>query len=223
MSEQAPGSPNPIIVLIIDDHRMFAESLARLLSTEDDIDVQATVSTAAEVPQALARHRPDVILLDNGLPDAAGTDVAHQIKQLAPETMVVMLTGSVDDQVLVAAIDAGCSGFMTKDRSLEEVAQTVRRAAAGEVVISPRLLGRLLPQLKQARHGIGTDLSPREREVLALLATGATNRVIAEQLQISFNTVRNHVQQILQKLGSHSKLEAVATAVREGIITYPSG
>jgi DNA-binding NarL/FixJ family response regulator len=215
--------PNPIVVVIIDDHRMFAESLSRLLSAEEDIDVRATVSTAAAVPRALADHQPRVVLLDNGLPDATGTDVARQIKQLAPETMVVMVTGSVDDQVLLAAIDAGCSGFMTKDRTLDEVAQTVRRAAAGEVVISPRLLARLLPQLKRARRGVGHDLSPREHEVLDLLSTGATNRAIAEQLQISFNTVRNHVQQILQKLGAHSKLEAVSIAVREGIITYPEG
>lgn len=212
----------PIVVVIVDDHRMFAESLGRLLGLEPDIEVAATIAEAAGVAAAIERHRPQVVLLDNGLPDASGTEVARQIKEQAPTTMVVMITGSGDDRVLLAAIDAGCSGFLTKDRAAGEVAQAVRHAAAGEVVIPPVLLARLLPQMNRAHRGVGADLSPRELEVLELLATGAANKAIAQQLFLSVNTVRNHVQQILQKLDAHSKLEAVATAVREGIISYPS-
>lgn len=211
-----------ITVVIVDDHRMFAESLARLLSSEPDIEVVATVVDAAGVPEAIDRHHPAVVLLDNGLPDASGSEVARQIKERSPETMIVMLTGVVGDRVLVSAIDAGCSGFLTKDRAACEVARAVRHAAQGEVVVSPVLLARLLPQLNRPRRGAGADLSPRELDVLERLATGATNRAIADDLFLSVNTVRNHVQQILQKLNAHSKLEAVATAVREGIISYPS-
>lgn len=219
---EPPPDAGSIVVVIVDDHRMFAESLGRLLSSEPDIEVAATVADAAGVRSAIERHHPRVVLLDNGLPDADGTDVAAQIKQQDPAAMVVMITGSADDRVLLAAIDAGCSGFLTKDRASDEVAQAVRHAAAGDVVIPPALLARLLPKMNRAHRGLGADLSPRELEVLHLLATGATNRAIADQLFLSVNTVRNHVQQILQKLGVHSKLEAVATAVREGIISYPS-
>lgn len=213
---------DPIVVVLVDDHRMFADSLARLLSAEPDIVVAATVAAAAAVPAAIERHHPRVVLLDNGLPDQAGTEVARAIKAQDPTVMVVMVTGSLDDRVLLAAIDAGCSGFLTKDRAAEEVIAAVRSAAIGEVVIHPALLARLLPQLHRSNRSTGSDLSRRELEVLVLLATGAANRAIADQLFLSVNTVRNHVQQILQKLGVHSKLEAVATAVREGIISYPS-
>ena len=217
-----PMDPKQIVVLIVDDHRMFAESLGRLLTEQPDIHVAGTVGSAAAVAAALERHKPDVVLLDHGLPDADGTDVARKIKEIDPRIMVVMVTGAADDRVLLAAINAGCSGFLTKDRASDEVAQAVRHAAAGDVVIPPALLARLLPQLDRAHRGIGSDLSRRELEVLQLLATGAANRAIAAELFLSVNTVRNHVQQILQKLSVHSKLEAVATAVREGIISYPT-
>jgi DNA-binding NarL/FixJ family response regulator len=210
-----------IRVVIVDDHRMFAESLARLISDEADIDVVRVVGTASEGLASCTQHRPDVVLLDQRLPDRPGVEVAQEIKASRPETKVVMLTGSADDRVLLAAIEAGCSGFLTKEHAADEVVRAVRAAAAGEVLIPPSLLARLLPQLNRVNRGVGTELSPRELEVLALVATGATNRAIADQLYLSVNTVRNHVQQILTKLEAHSKLEAVATAVREGIVRYP--
>lgn len=225
MTEQGPALPagGVISVALVDDHRMFAESLARLLGSEPDIEVVAQASTAAAVPGLLDRHEPHVVLLDHGLPDASGVDVARQIKSLRPDTMVVMITGSGDDRILLAAIDAGCSGFLTKDRTAGEVAHAVRAAALGEVVVPPALLARLLPQLGVgAALGLGGDLSPRERQVLDAMASGATNRAIGAELFLSVNTVRNHVQQVLLKLGAHSKLEAVAIAVREGIVTYRS-
>ena len=223
MGDAPETSPvEPIVVLIVDDHRMFAESLGRLLSDHADIVVAGTVSTAAAVPGAIERHHPKVVLLDHGLPDASGAEVARLIKTIDPLTMVVMVTGSMDDRVLLAAIDAGCSGFLTKDRASDEVAEAVRHAAIGDVVIPPALLARLLPKLNRAHRGPGADLSRREMEVLEHLATGASNRAIAAELFLSVNTVRNHVQQILQKLGVHSKLEAVAMAVREGIVDYPT-
>lgn len=208
-------------VLIVDDHAMFAEGMARLLADEPDLEVVGTLGGPEGVVDAVVSRRPDVVLLDQVLPGRPGVEVAVDVKARRPETMVVMLTGAADDRVLLAAIDAGCSGFLTKDRVAAEVATAVRAAAAGEVLIPPTLLARLLPQLHRSRHGLGSDLTPREREVLELLATGAPNRAIADQLFLSVNTVRNHVQQVLSKLQAHSKLEAVATAVREGIIRYP--
>jgi DNA-binding NarL/FixJ family response regulator len=212
----------PVAVLIVDDHRMFGESLARLLSDEDGITVLGVATSGAEAVEAIQELHPRVVLMDYQLPDHDGVTVTAEIKRLDPAIMVVMLTGLGDDRVLLAAIEAGCSGFLTKDRAAAEVAEAVRAAAAGEALISPALLARLLPKLNRTHREVGADLTDREREILGLLARGWSNRFIASELFLSLNTIRNHIQSILRKLGSHSKLEAVATAVREGVIEYPS-
>ncbi|MFN8018288.1 MAG: response regulator transcription factor [Acidimicrobiales bacterium] len=219
----AQGPAPPIRVLVVDDHRMFSESLARLLGAEDDIEVVAVLDDAPPVLPAVRGMAPRVVLLDHHLPNGTGAELTAAIKSERPDTMVVILTGATDDRILLAAIDAGCSGFLTKDHAADEVVRAVRLAAAGEALIPPALLARLLPRLNRANHGLGSDLSPREREVLELMATGLSNKAIAGQLFLSVNTVRNHVQQILVKLDAHSKLEAVATAAREGIVSYPEG
>jgi DNA-binding NarL/FixJ family response regulator len=210
-------------VVIVDDHRMFAESLARLLGDEADIDVVGVASDSDEALELVGRVHPSVVLLDYLLPGRDGVQVAQDIKHIHPATMVVMLTSSSDDRVLLAAIDAGCSGFITKDHAATDVAGAVRAAATGEALITPEQLVRLLPQLGTGRNGVGADLTDRERELLQLLAGGGTNKALAAELHLSVNTVRNYVQSVLTKLGAHSKLEAVAIAVREGIISYPTG
>jgi DNA-binding NarL/FixJ family response regulator len=210
-------------VVIIDDHRMFADSLARLLSDEADVSVLGVATTGAQGVALVSTLNPQVALVDFDLPDRNGVAVAEEIKQHVPEVMVVMLTGRSDDRVLVSAIEAGCCGFLTKDAAATDVASAVRLAAAGESLISPKQLARLLPKLNRNYQALGSDLTDREREVLVLLAEGAANAAIAKQLHLSVNTIRNYVQAILTKLGAHSKLEAVATGVREGIISYPAG
>ena len=212
-----------IRVVLVDDHRLFADGLARLLGDESDIDVVAVVEEACGVLDTVARVDPHVVLLDHHLPGGDGIEIARAVKTLRPDIAVVMLTGTAEDRVLVAAIDAGCSGFLTKDRRPSEVADAVRAAAAGEVVMQPALLARLLPQLHRSHRAVGSDLTRRELEVLQLLVSGAANKEIATALHLSVNTIRNHVQAILTKLGAHSKLEAVATAVSLGIVTYLQG
>ncbi len=213
----------PVGVLIVDDHRMFAESLARLLSDEDGIEVLGLAATGADALDAASRVRPSVVLMDYALPDQNGVAVTAEMKQRDPAAMVVMLTGLADDRILLGAIEAGCSGFLTKDRAAGEVADAVRAAAAGEALISPALLARLLPKLNRTHREVGADLTEREREILRFVARGSSNKVIAAELYLSVNTIRNYIQSVLKKLDAHSKLEAVATAVREGIIEYPSG
>ena len=215
------GAGSIIGLLIVDDHRMFAESLSRLLSDDAGIRVVGIAGSATEAVDLAGQLHPDVVLMDYHLPDRDGVAAAAAIRARNPEIMVVMLTGSSDDGVLIAAIDAGCSGFLTKDRAADDVAAAVRGAAAGEALISPALLSHLLPKLGRTQRSIGDDLSDREREILEFLARGWTNKVIAAELFLSVNTIRNHVQSVLAKLDSHSKLEAVSTAVREGIIDYP--
>lgn len=211
-----------IRVLIVDDHRMFAESLARLLSAEDGIEVVATVTTASDGAAAAARHCPDVVLLDQGLPDGDGTAVASDIRRRDAAVNVVMLTGAPDEGVLAAAIEAGCCGFLTKDRAAVEVVAAVRAAARGDAVISPAALARLLPKLRSTHRSGASELTAREQQVVALLARGLSNKEIATELHLSLNTIRNYVQGALVKLGAHSKLQAVALAVRTGVIDYPS-
>lgn len=209
-------------VLLVDDHRMFGESLARLLADEPGIDVLAVATSGAEALRLAGALRPKVVLLDQEMPDRDGISVAAELKSKDPDLMVVMLTSSTDDRVLLGAIEAGCSGFLTKDRAAAEVAETVRVAAAGEAVIAPAMLARLLPQLNRQHQAVGSDLTEREIEVLRLMAQGHANKTVARDLTLSVHTVRNHVQSILTKLGAHSKLEAVSIAVREKLIDYPS-
>ena len=213
----------PVGVVIVDDHRMFAESLARLLTDEDGIAVLGLAATGSEALEVACRVGPSVVLMDYQLPDQDGVAVTAQMKQQDPGVMVVMLTGLSDDRILLSAIEAGCSGFLTKDRAAAEVADAVRAAAAGEALISPALLARLLPKLNRTQREVGADLTDREREILKFLARGSSNKAIASELYLSINTIRNYIQSVLRKLGAHSKLEAVATAVREGIIEYPTG
>ena len=216
------GLAPEIGVLIVDDHRVFAESLARLLADEEDIQVLGTANSGSDGLTLAAELGPRVVLVDYEMPDIDGISVAAQLKTASPETMVVMLTGSTDDRVLTQAIEAGCSGFLTKDRGASEVAEAVRRAAVGEALISPEMLARLLPKLTRTQRSVGDDLTDRERDVLGYLVRGMTNRAIADELYLSVNTVRNYVQSLLTKLGAHSKLEAVSRAVREGVIDYRS-
>ena len=136
--------------------------------------------------------------------------------------MIVMVSGSNDERLLLRAIEAGCSGYLTKDRAATEVASAVRTVAAGEALISPAQMARLLPRLSRSRLGRGADLTARELDVLALLSRGATNQAIATELSLPVDTVRDDVELVLSKLGAHSKLEAVATAIREELIDYNS-
>jgi DNA-binding NarL/FixJ family response regulator len=203
----------------VDDHKLFAQALAAVLQQDAGLEVSALASSLAEALEHLRRETADVILLDYRLPDSNGVDATTAIKQLAPLASVVMVTAVEDERVLLAALEAGCAGFVTKTADLVDVRDAVRRAASGEATITPTLLTRLLGRMAQQRSGaVGGDLTTRESEVLGMIVAGMTNGDIAERLFLSVNTVRNHVQSVLSKLGAHSKLEAAAIAVREGLI-----
>lgn len=209
-----------IRVLIVDDHEMFAQSLRAALAGERDLEVVGIAGTVQDARSKAAATAPDVVLLDYGLPDGDGATAAQLIKDARPETKTVMLTSFTDDAVLIAAIEAGCSGYVLKHKGVQELVDAVRSAHAGEALISPAMLARLLPKLQRNHRGVGAELTPREIEVLRLLADGLSNQAISQRLTISLHTVRNHVQNIITKLQVHSKLEAVAAAVREGIIRF---
>lgn len=214
-------SGRAVTVVLVDDHKMFGQSLARLLGQQPGVSVVALAGDAAGAMEAVRRHRPDVVLMDNRLPDGRGTDVAARIRAEQPEAKVVMLTADDDEVVLMAAVEAGCAGYVIKTSSVEEVHSAILAAHTGEVVMTPAMPGRLPPMVSAPPEEAGPKLSERELQVLRLLAGGLTNTVISEQLFLSTHTVRNHVHAILGKLGAHSKLEAVSVAIRRGVIRYP--
>jgi DNA-binding NarL/FixJ family response regulator len=208
-------------VVIVDDHQMFAESLSHLLSSDPELEVAGIAWSGEAGLELVRRTQPDVALVDYRLPDQDGVALTRAIREHLPEVHVVILTGLGDERVLIAAIEAGVSGFLTKDRAAVDVTEAVKAAAAGEALIPPAMLGRLLPRLPRCDDGLGADLTVRERQLLERVAEGGTNKAIARELHLSVNTIRNYMQALLAKLGAHSKLEAVAIATRAGLLEPP--
>ena len=217
-----PATPGSIGVVVVDDHRLFAEGLSRLLDVEDDIEVLGSGATGRQAVGLVERLRPRVLLLDFDMPEGNGVVTATEIKARWPETMIVMISGSTDDSLLLRAIDAGCSGYLTKDRAASDVASAVRTVAAGEALLSPAAMARLLPRLPKSNRGMGSGLTERQLEVLAMLARGATAKTVAIAFSCSPEAAREEIDGVITALGAHSTLEAVATAIREGVIEYNS-
>ena len=204
--------------MIVDDHDVLALALAQVLDSEPDLTVVGTARTIVEARGLVTSALPDVVLMDHRLPDGDGIAAISELRTLRSTTKYVVLTASTSDYALVSAIEAGASGFLSKSRGVDEVRSAVRAAHAGEAVISPEMLARLLPRLNRAREPNRTDLTDREQEVLTLLAEGLSNAVIAARLYVSVHTVRNHVANLSAKLGARSKLEALSIAVRLGLL-----
>ena len=205
-------------VLVVDDHQVFAGSLAHALGAEDDLLVVGVATSLAGARAQTAASAPDVVLLDHRLPDGDGVGAIAALQSLRPSVQVVILTATTSERVLVAAMEAGAAGFIAKTQPLDDVIDGVRAAAQGESVVSSKLLARLLPRLHRRSRTPATTLTDREREILDLLAQGLQNADIARQLGLSVHTVRNHVANLSAKLGAHSKLEVLAIAVRDGLV-----
>ncbi|MDQ1459657.1 MAG: hypothetical protein QOI08_1141 [Actinomycetota bacterium] len=211
-------SAERIRLLLVDDHRMFMECLERVLLDELDIDVVGKTTSSAAGVQLAEALRPSVAVVDGLLPDGDGPATAASLRAVSAGTRVILLSGLREGRLVTAAINAGCSGFLTKDRAVGELIGAIRLAHVGDAYLSPDMLAVLFPRLDRSVRVLGSDLSVREREMLNLMAVGMGNRDIAGRLGLSLNTIRNHVQNVLVKLGAHSKLEAVAIAAREGLL-----
>ena len=208
----------PVRVLIVEDHEVLSSSLAVVLDAEPDFVTVGRSATLAQARRAIVETAPDVVLLDHQLPDGDGVDSMDELRALRPGIAFVVLTASTSDAVLVAAVQAGASGFVSKTRGVTEVTTAVRAAAAGEAVISPEMLMRLLPRFRGAATEPALKLTDREQEVLTLLAEGLSNAAISERLVVSVHTVRNHVANLANKLGAHSRLEVLSIAMRKGLL-----
>jgi len=207
-----------IRVLLVDDHQMFAEALVSFLAGKEDILAVGTAATMDDGRRQVRELKPDVVLMDYSLPDGTGIEAASLIKAEHPAANVLLLTGSDDPSLVSQAIQAGCAGYLTKDAPPDDVVDAIRRIHAGESVIPPEQLHHVLQGVSRTNRGLGYRISAREREILGLLAEGMSTEEIAEHLFLSWHTVRNHIQRIIGKLNAHSRLEAVTTAVREGVI-----
>jgi DNA-binding NarL/FixJ family response regulator len=219
------GDSKPIRVLLVDDHQLLTDSLARLLAGEPDIEV---VGVAASVAQAreLSARRMDVVLMDFRLPDGTGVEATRIIKARWPTARVVMLTAVQDEETVLESIQAGADGYLTKDRAVEDVVGAVRAARAGETLLPRSVIIGIAERVAAARERTPERppidaLTPRELEVLHALADGLPSPEICERLFISRNTLRTHVQNIMHKLHAHSKLEAVTVALRYRLIEPP--
>lgn len=214
-----------IRVMIVDDHALFRRGLKMVLETEDGIDVVGEAGDGAEAVAMAEEVVPDVVLMDVRMPKRSGIEATAGLKEVLPNTKILMLTVSDEESDLYEAIKAGASGYLLKEISIEEVADAVRAAQAGQSLISPSMASKLLNEFttmaKQAseRQSVPAPrLTKRELEVLKLVAKGMNNRDIANDLFISENTVKNHVRNILEKLHLHSRMEAVVFAVKEKLL-----
>jgi DNA-binding NarL/FixJ family response regulator len=217
----ASKRPPTIKVLVVDDHRTFAEALALAIGLEKGFDIRVAAS-GNEAVQTAAVERPDVVLMDIQMPGMDGIEAIRRIRETHPGALVLVLSAYDEDLLRARAIEAGAIGHIPKDTPLSEVPEYIRRAHRGDVLIEQQEIHRLLRLLHHRRHQESTErqranrLSPRQLQILQMISEGATNQEIAEQLGTSPLTVRTHVQNILMRLGVHTKLEAVAMGIRHG-------
>jgi NarL family two-component system response regulator LiaR len=212
-----------IRLLVVDDHTVVRQSMRFLFDQEPDIEVVGEAATGAAAVPMVAVARPDVVLLDLFLPDLDGVVVLQRIRQEYPDVRVVMLTSAPDDAHLVAALRAGATSYLQKTAEIGEVLATVRAAARGESTLPPGVTTRLLNAMRdEVRQPHPVDrLTPRERDVLAALAGGRSNREIARTLRISEETVKTHLSSVLAKLGLADRTQAAIYALRHGIGAGP--
>jgi DNA-binding NarL/FixJ family response regulator len=210
------SSNRALSVLIVDDHQLFSDGLVQLV-VQHGFAVVGTARTLADAITAAQDRAPDIVLLDYVLPDGDGPRALHAMRDAAPQARLLVVTALNDDATLASALKAGCDGFVTKDRAADDLITAMQTLGRGEAAIGPQHVARALSHLRAHDSALG-PLTPREHEVLALLGEGLSNAEVAGRMAISTNTVRNHVQSLLAKLGARSRLEAVAIATREGLL-----
>ena len=231
-----------IQLLLVDDHTLFRRGLKALLSQDERFLVAGEAGDVGEALRCLAQQRPDVILLDNHLPGVRGVDAIPALKEAAPAARVLMLTVSENENDLSAALQAGADGYLLKTVESDQLADTILKVMDGELVISPEMMTKLVavfrsrpsaapaavplavpasapvvPAVPREAASAADLLSPREREILLLIARGDSNKVIARELDIAETTVKIHVQHILRKLGLSSRVQAAVFATSQGL------
>ena len=204
---------NPIRILIVDDHPVVCTGLTSMLSTQAGFEVIGSAASGEEALAILERSKADVLLLDLRMPGMDGIAVLHALKDKEPSPQVIVLTSFEKDEDIYRSIRAGAQGYLLKDTTESEMVAAITAVDAGERYIPRNIAARLTDRMLRA------DLTGRELSVLELLAEGSTNKEIAGMLNISDNTVRHHVNNIMEKLQVSDRTEAVATAIRSGVLS----
>lgn len=202
-------------IMIVDDHEVVRMGMRLLFETEDDFVVVGEAANGAEALAKVAVLDPQLILMDVRMEKMGGIEACREIKSRYPQVHILMLTSYTDDDAVVASVMAGASGYLLKHLSRAELLRSVRLVAAGQTLIDPGASQQAMQRLTSAP---GSELTEREREVLALVARGYTNKQIAESLYVSEKTARNHVSHILEKLGLARRSEAAAYAVEHKLV-----
>jgi len=213
-----------IRLLLVDDHEVVRTGLRMLLEHQPDIDIVGEASTGAEALELAAREQPDVIVMDITLPDISGIEATRQIKRSQPETAIVALTIHEDEQYFFEMLQAGAAGYVPKRAAPEDLISAIRAAYNEDIYLYPTLAKALVSDFLGRSRTVTEDnaleeLTPRETEVLELLAEGLNNDEIAARLVISHHTVARHRENLMRKLGLLSKSELVKYAIRKGIIS----
>lgn len=220
------GLAGPIRVVLCDDHRLFVDALAVVL-TSRGCEVVARALNPDQAVAAVLAHDVDICVMDLSFPSSAGCDGLEGTRRVvaaSPSTRVIMLTGSADSSIALPAIDAGARGFARKDDDLDRIVQTIKQVHAGEMVSGPAGSRRPWPpangrRLDNQGQNLARFLTSREREVLERLVRGESTATLARAMEVSYHTARTHIQNVLAKLGVHSKLEAVAFAVNHSVVS----
>jgi len=215
----------PIKVLLVDDHVLFRKGIHGILAEDSSVAVVGEAGNGAEALQKALELKPDVVLMDINMPEMDGVAATKKIRAQLPETKIIMLTVQEDDEYLFDAIKGGAQGYLLKNLEPEDLVGYIKGVMRGEAPISKAMASKILLEFanmaKTANVGTVSDkkeLSFREKEVLRMVAQGATNKEIASELCISENTVKNHLRNILEKLQLENRVQAAAYAMREGII-----
>ena len=223
---------DPVRVVLADDQRLVRESLATLLGLLDGIELLATASDGEEALTLTAEHGPDVVLMDLRMPRMDGIEATNRLRASHPEVRVIALTTYADDESVLGALRAGARGYLTKDASSQDIRAAILTVAAGDAALDPAVQSHVVAALAGDNHApaqiaprtapeLPDDLTPREAEVLALIAEGLTNAEIAERLVVSPTTIKSHINHLFAKAGLRDRTQAVNYAYRTGIAIPP--
>ena len=206
-------------ILIVDDHPVTRDGLRAALGIADDIEVVGEASTGEEALGMLSETRPDVIFMDVRMPGMGGIEATRAIHEQAPDTKVVLFTIDESRVSISDAIQAGVSGYLLKDSSADELVNAARMAMEGKAVLHPKLTKAFIEEAQMVdKDNSQAPLSKRETEILQKVAYGATTKAVADELGISPHTVKTHLERIFEKLGANDRAQAVAIAIRKGIV-----